>query len=97
METRHRETLSFWLTAIGGVLGLAGVALKRRAMRKVGGGLLFSVGVAGLALTWHHWSLRVGAHMSIRAFLHPLPPDKDDKRRLATHSGQLVAGAILLW
>ena len=97
METRHRETLSFLMTATGGVLGGLGYFLHRRAMRKIGGGLLFAVGVAGLALTWHHWSLRTGHHMSIRAFLHPLPLDKDDKRRLMTHSGQLVAGALLVW
>ena len=96
-DTPKRETLSLWFTLTGAVLGLAGAALKKRAMRKVGGGLLFAVGVAGLALTWNQWSLRTGHHMSIRAFLHPLPPDKDDKKRLVTHSGQLVAGALLLW
>ncbi len=97
MESRKRETLSFLMTVIGGALGGLGWFLRRRAMRKVGGGLLFAVGVAGLALTWHRWSHRCGFHMSIRAFLHPVPLDKDDKRRLMTHSGQLVAGAILLW
>ncbi len=97
METRKRETLSFWLTTLGGALGVAGLVMRRRAMRKVGGGLLFAVGVAGLALTWHHWSLRCQAHMSIRAFLHPVPLDRDDKKRLVTHSGQLLAGALLTW
>lgn len=97
METRHRETLSFWLTVAGGLLGAVGAIWRKRAMRKIGGGLLFAVGIAGLALTWHHWSLRAGHHMSIRAFLHPCALDKDDKKRLATHSGQLVAGALLTW
>lgn len=97
MDTRKRETLSFWLTLAGAILGGRGYFLQRRAMRKIGGGLLFAVGVAGLALTWHHWSLRCQAHMSIRAFLHPVPLDKDDKKRLITHSGQLLAGALLTW
>lgn len=96
-KTRHRETLSFLMTAGGSLLGVIGLIARRRAVRKIGGGLLFAVGVAGLALTWHHWSLRTGHHMSIRAFLHPLPLDEDDKRRLMTHSGQLVAGALLVW
>lgn len=97
METKHRETLSFLMTAGGSVLGVIGLLARRRTIRKVGGGLLFAVGVAGLALTWHHWSLRCQAHMSIRAFLQPVPLDKDDKKRLVTHSGQLLAGAFLLW
>jgi len=97
VECRKRETLSFWLTVIGGALGAAGLVKRQRAMRKVGGGLLFAVGVAGLALTWHHWSLRTGYHMSIRSFLHPLPLDKDDTRRLKTHSIQLLTGALLTW
>ena len=97
MEAKKRETLSFWMTIIGGALGVAGLVVRKRTMRKIGGGLLFAVGIAGLALTWHHWSLRCKAHMSIHAFLHPVPPDKDDKKRLYTHTGQLVAGAVLLW
>lgn len=97
METRKRETLSFWLTVIGGALGVTGLVKRKRAMRKIGGGLLFAVGIAGAALTWHHWSLRCGHHMSIKSFLHPLPPNRDDKKRLLTHSGQLVAGAMLIW
>ena len=92
-----RETLSLWLTALGIVLGVGGVVKRNRAARKVGGGFLFAVGIAGLALTWNQWSLRSGAHMPIRAFLHPVPLDKDDKRRLVTHSGQLLAGALLVW
>lgn len=97
MDTKKRETLSFWMTVVGGVLGVAGLVARKRALRKIGGGLLFAVGTAGAALTWHHWSLRCKAHMSIRAFLHPLPLDKDDRKRLVTHSGQLVAGALLIW
>ena len=96
-NTPKRETLSLWLSVIGGALGAAGLITRRRAMRKIGGGLLFAVGIAGIALTWHHWSLRCGFHMSIRAFLHPLPPDKDDRKRLTTHSGQLLVGALLTW
>lgn len=97
MDTHKRETLSFWMTAVGSTLGVVGACMHKRTMRKVGGGLLFAVGIAGLALTWHHWSLRCGYHMSIRAFAHAKRPDKDDKKRLLTHSGQLVAGALLTW
>ena len=89
--------MSFWLTVVGGGLGALGLLLRKRVVRKIGGGMLFSVGIAGLALTWNHWSLRTGYHMSIRAFLHTKPLDDDDKRRLNTHVGQLVTGALLLW
>ena len=97
METRRRETLSFWLTVVGGTMGTVGALIRRRAMRRAGGGMLFAVGVAGLSLTWHYWTLRCGHHMSIRAFFHPTPLTQDDKHRLHTHTGQLLAGAALLW
>lgn len=97
MNTRKRDTLSFWLTLAGGVIGGLGYTLQNHALRKVGGGLLYSVGVAGLALTWHYWSLRCNAHMDIHAFARPVPLNRDDKNRLYTHSGQLMIGAALLW
>ncbi len=93
---RIYETLSFLLSVTGGVLAYAGLKLNNKALREVGGGLLFSIGIGGLTLTWDRWSKRCGHHMSVVAFAHPKRLDKIEVAGLCTHSGQLVAGAVLL-
>jgi hypothetical protein len=94
--TRLHETLSFLMSVTGGTLALAGLKKDHKALRVVGGGLLFSVGVGGLSLVWSAWSARAGKHMSVRAFAHPVRPNKAEIGGLCTHSGQLVIGAVLL-
>lgn len=93
---RIYETLSFLLSVTGGLLAYAGLKFNNKALREIGGGLLFSIGVGGLTLTWDKWSARTGEHMSVVAFAHPKRLDKIEVAGLCTHSGQLVAGAIIL-
>ena len=90
------ETLSFILSVTGGLLAYAGLRLSNKALREMGGGLLFGVGIGGLTLVWNSWSARTGHHQSVRAFTHPMPLNKAETGGLVTHSGQLIAGAILL-
>ncbi|KKM81486.1 hypothetical protein LCGC14_1329310 [marine sediment metagenome] len=93
---RVYETLSFLLSVTGGALAYAGLKLNHKALRMAGGGLLFSIGVGGLALVWDKWSARAGHHMSVCAFVHPVKLNKSEIRGLCTHSGQLLVGAVLL-
>ncbi len=94
--TRVYETLSFALSVTGGLGAALGVALHSKALRELGGGLLFGVGIGGLTLTWDRWSARTGHHLSVVAFAHPVVLNKTELTALCTHSGQLVAGAVLL-
>ncbi|KKL94150.1 hypothetical protein LCGC14_1867530 [marine sediment metagenome] len=93
---RIHETLSFILSVTGGLFAYAGLRRNNKALRELGGGLLFSIGIGGLTLTWDKWSARTGHHLSVRAFFYPVPLDKAETGGLCTHSGQLIAGAILL-
>jgi len=90
------ETLSFILSVVGGVLAAVGLKRDSKALRELGGGLLFSVGVGGLTLVWNSWSARCDYHQSVRAFANPVPLNKSETGGLVTHSGQLVAGAVLV-
>ena len=93
---RIYETLSFLLSVTGGLLACAGLKRDNKTLRELGGGLLFGVGIGGLTLVWNSWSARAGHHQSVRAFFHPVPLNKAETGGLCTHSGQLIAGAILL-
>ena len=93
---RLHETLSFLLSVSGFALAFLGLRKDHKALRILGGGALFSVGVGGISLVWAEWSARAGHHMSVRAFAHPVPMTKAEIGGLCTHSGQLVAGAVLL-
>ena len=90
------ETLSFILSVTGGILAYAGLKRDNKTLREIGGGLLFGVGIGGLTLVWNSWSARTGHHQSVRAFIHPIPLNKSETGGLVTHSGQLIAGAVLL-
>ena len=94
--TKVYETLSFALSVAGGFVAALGVALHSKALRQMGGGLLFGVGIGGLTLTWDRWSKRCGHHLSVVAFAHPKRLDNTEVAGLCTHSGQLVVGAVLL-
>ena len=90
------ETLSFILSVVGTTAALVGLRKDYRILRRIGGGLLFGVGIGGLTLVWNSWSARADHHQSVRAFAHPLPLNKAETGGLVTHSGQLVAGAVLV-
>jgi len=90
------ETLSFLFSVAGGALAYVGLRRNDKTLREMGGGLLFGVGIGGLTLVWNSWSARCGHHQSVRAFAHPVPLSKTETGGLVTHTGQLVAGAVLL-
>ncbi len=93
---RIYETLSFIFSVTGGVLAYAGLRRNNKTLREIGGSLLFAVGIGGLTLVWNSWSARCGHHQSVRAFAHPVPLSKTETGGLVTHTGQLIAGAVLL-
>ena len=94
---RPTETLTFYLTLAGILLGALGVLTRRHRMRRVGGGLLLAVGAAGVGLAWEDWSARAGRRMGLSALKHPVPLNDWEKRAIRVHIGQLIAGGILLW
>lgn len=94
--TRVYETLSFILSVTGGIIAYAGLKTNNKTLREIGGGLLFGVGIGGLTLTWDSWSARCERHQSVRAFAHPVALNKAETGGLVTHSGQLIAGAVIL-